>query len=138
MLFYRHRIVGAAFDGRVVGNDDAVLAFDDADSGHHSGRWRIVAIHLEGGKRGEFEKIRTGVDQAFDALARRELFAPTMLFDGFARRRRREPRRAARADPRLTAPSVAAFVRNPRNAGRDAIRALPSPRPFGAWRLEPG
>ncbi len=33
MFLHGHRIVRAAFDGRVVRDDDAVLAFDDADAG---------------------------------------------------------------------------------------------------------
>ncbi len=40
MLLDGHRIVRAALDRRVVGDDDAVLPFHDADPGDHSGRRR--------------------------------------------------------------------------------------------------
>ena len=42
MFFDRHRIVRAAFDGGVVGDDDAVLPFDDADAGDNSRRRRRI------------------------------------------------------------------------------------------------
>ena len=66
MLLDRHRVVRAALDGRVVGDDHAVLAFDDSDSGDDAGRRRVVAVHVEGGQRRELEKIRTGIDQPLD------------------------------------------------------------------------
>ncbi len=57
MLLHRHRIVRAALDGRVVGDDHAVLPFDDADAGDDAGAGRIVVVHAVRGERGEFEKI---------------------------------------------------------------------------------
>ncbi len=83
MLLDRHRIVGAALDGRIVGDDHAVLALHDADPGHDAGCRRIVAVHTGRGERRELEKVGSRIDQALDAFARGELIAPAMLFDRF-------------------------------------------------------
>ena len=79
MLLDRHRIVRAALDGRVVGDDRAELAFDDADAGDDAGAGRIVAVHAVGRERREFEKIGTRIDQPLDPLARGELVALAMF-----------------------------------------------------------
>src|SRR5580704_4395791 len=81
VFLYRHRVVRAALDGRIVGDDDAVQAFDDSDSREDARRERVVAVHVEGRERRELEKIRTWIDQPFGALARGELIAAPMLFD---------------------------------------------------------
>ena len=67
------RVVGAAFDGGVVGDDQHLAARHAADPRHDAGRRRLVVVHPVGGERGELEERRTGVEQTIDALARRQL-----------------------------------------------------------------
>ncbi len=56
MFFHRHRIIGAALDGGIVGDNDAFAARDPADAGdryspnarrRHRGRWRRAATIRE-------------------------------------------------------------------------------------------
>ena len=44
------RIVGAAFDRRVVAHDDALTASDFADAGDDAGRRRGIVVHTVGGE----------------------------------------------------------------------------------------
>ena len=75
MLLHRHRIVGAALDGRVVGDDDAFAARDAADAGDHARRMHVAAIEAVGGQRRQFKERGAGIDQQIDALARQHLAA---------------------------------------------------------------
>ena len=79
MLLDRHRVVRAAFDGRVVGHDDAVPAFDDADARDDAGRGTGVVVHAVRRQRRELQEIRSRIDQEIDALARRELVSLAMF-----------------------------------------------------------
>jgi hypothetical protein len=45
VLLHRHRVVGAALHGGVVGDDHALDAADPADAGDHPGRGRVVVVH---------------------------------------------------------------------------------------------
>ena len=56
MLFDGHREIGAALDGRVVGDDDAFLSHDPPDAGDDPGCWHLAVIHAVSGERREFEK----------------------------------------------------------------------------------
>ena len=69
MFLDGHRIVRAAFDRRVVSNDDAIDARDDAYAGQQSGRRRRAAVHTVCRERGKLEEWRTRVDEAVDAVA---------------------------------------------------------------------
>jgi hypothetical protein len=60
-----------------------VLPLHDTDPGEYARARRIVVVHSERGKRGELEKIGTGIEQAFHPLAGGELISPAMLFDCF-------------------------------------------------------
>ncbi len=75
MLLHRHRIIGAAFDRRIVADDDAFAPADAADAGDDPGGVNGVVIHAVGGERRQFEKRRAGIDQRHDALARQKLAA---------------------------------------------------------------
>ena len=75
MLLYRHRIIGAAFDGGIVADDDAFAPRDAADAGDEAGAMDGVVVHVASGKRRQFQKWRTGIDQRHDALARQQLAA---------------------------------------------------------------
>ena len=75
MLLHRHRVVGAAFDSGVVGDDDRLAPVDDTDAGGDAGRRRFVVVKAVGGKRRQLEKGSVRIDQCVDALARQELTA---------------------------------------------------------------
>ena len=45
-------VVGAAFDGGVVGDDDAFAAGDPADTGDDAGGGNVGAVHAVGGEGG--------------------------------------------------------------------------------------
>ena len=44
MLLHRHRIVGAALDGGIIGDDHAFAAADAADPGDQAGGMNVAAI----------------------------------------------------------------------------------------------
>ena len=72
VLLHRHRKVGAAFDGGVVGDDHHLAARHPADAGHDAGARRLVVVHV--GRRRAAEQLeegRAGIEQAVDALAHR-------------------------------------------------------------------
>ena len=70
MLLHRHRIVGAALDRRIVGDDHRLAARDPADAGDQAGAVHVALVHAEGGERADFEERRAGIDQPRHALAR--------------------------------------------------------------------
>ena len=45
VFLHRHRIVGAAFDGRIVTDDHHLAAFNPANAGDHPCAWRSSVIH---------------------------------------------------------------------------------------------
>ncbi len=63
------RIVRAALDGRVVGDDEDLAPADAADAGDEPGAWRVVVVHAVRGERRELEKRRAWIDEQLDALA---------------------------------------------------------------------
>ena len=75
MLLHRHRIIGAAFDGGVIGDDHAVAAADAADAGDQARRRHVATIHFVSGKRRQLQERRLRIDQQRDPLARRQLAA---------------------------------------------------------------
>ena len=62
VLLHREREVGAALHGRVVRDDDALLALDDADAGHDPRRGRGAVVQIPGGERVQLEEGGAGVD----------------------------------------------------------------------------
>ena len=60
MLLHRHRIIGAALDGGVVGDDHAFAARDPADPGDDAGGMHVAAIEAIGGERDNSRKAVPG------------------------------------------------------------------------------
>ncbi len=51
MLLHGHRVVGAALDGGIVGDDDAFAAADAADAGDQARGMNVAAVHVVRGQR---------------------------------------------------------------------------------------
>ncbi len=121
MLLHRHRIIGAALDGGVVGHDHAFAAFDAADAGDDAGGVDVAVVHAVGGERRQFQERRAGIDQVHHAFARKKLSA----------------RRHAVRAPSPSRPSAASARRACSSATsarmRSALRAE-----FGAARIDGG
>ena len=75
MLLHGDRIVGAALDGRVVGDDHRLAPLDAADAGDDARARRLVVVHAPGRQRREFDERAVGIDQALDAIAHQQLAA---------------------------------------------------------------
>ena len=75
MLLHRHRVVGAALDGGVIGDDDAFPPRNAPDAGDDARRMHVAAIQAVGGQRRQFEERGSGIDQQVDAVARQHLAA---------------------------------------------------------------
>ena len=73
--------VGAALHRGVVRDDHHLAAAHAADAGDQAGAWRIAAVHPPCGQGRELEKRRARIEQAFDALADRQLALLAMAFD---------------------------------------------------------
>ena len=80
MLLHRHRIIRAALDRRVVGDDHDLAAVDEADPGDQPRAVDVALVHAESRERADFQKRRAGIDQAGDAFARQQLAAGDMTF----------------------------------------------------------
>ena len=82
VLLDRHRVVRAALDGRVVGDDDAGRALDPADAGDDAGARGVVVVQAGGGERAQLQERGARVEEPVDAFADRELAAFAMALDG--------------------------------------------------------
>ena len=87
VLLDRDRVVGAALDGRVVGDDHALAAADPADAGDDAGAGHgvaavRVAVHPGRGQRAELEERAAGVEQPVDPVADQQLAAVGVLRPG--------------------------------------------------------
>jgi hypothetical protein len=56
VLLHGHRVVRAALDGRVVGDDDAGRRLDRADAGDDPGARGVVLVEAVGGQWAELEE----------------------------------------------------------------------------------
>ena len=81
VLLDRHRVVGAALDGRVVGDDDDARALDRADAGDDAGARGLVVVQAVRGERAQLEERRAGIEQAVDPLADGQLAALAVAGD---------------------------------------------------------
>ncbi len=80
VLLDRHREVGAALHGRIVGDHHDLPAVHAPDAGDHAGAWRRPVVHRVCGERADLEKRSGGIEQTLDALANRKLpLAPLSL-----------------------------------------------------------
>jgi len=75
VLLDRHGVVGAALDGGVVGDDDALAAGHPADAGDDARARGLVVVHPGGGQGGQLEERAARVEQRVDAVARQQLAA---------------------------------------------------------------
>ena len=73
VLLDGHRVVRAALDRRVVGDDHAGRALDPADPGDDPGTRRLVVVQAGGRERAQLEERAARVEQPFDPLADRQL-----------------------------------------------------------------
>ena len=105
VFFDGHRIVAAAFDGGVVGDDDGFASGDASDAGDDPCGGCVVpvgAVHAVGGERGEVEEGRARVEEGVAPFAGEEFAAGFVAFAGvrgpaagaLARRRRSSAARA--------------------------------------------
>src|SRR5690242_15097031 len=81
MLLHRQREVGAALHRRVVRDDHALAALDDADAGDDPGTGRLAVVELPRGERAELEEGAARIDEAIDPLPGGELAALAMARD---------------------------------------------------------
>ncbi len=81
VLLHGHRVVGAALDRGVVGDDDAGRALDPADPGDDPGARGLVVVHPAGGQRAQLEERRAGVEEPVDPLADGQLAPLTVAGD---------------------------------------------------------
>ncbi|MEI2811068.1 MAG: hypothetical protein V9F00_12985 [Nocardioides sp.] len=84
VLLDRHRVVGAALDGGVVGQNQAGPAFDNADPGDETGGRDGVlpAVEAVGGKGRDLQERRPGIEQQVDPVAGEQLAAAGVLGPG--------------------------------------------------------
>ena len=76
MFLHGDRIVGAALDRCVVGDDDAFAPLDAADAGDQPGRRHRLVVDPVGSELAELEERRADVEQRLDPVARQQLTAP--------------------------------------------------------------
>ena len=74
----RQRIVGSAFDRRIVRDDHALPAVYVTDARDDSSRRNVVGVDAVSGKSADFEKRRVVVEQILDAIPRQQLSASDM------------------------------------------------------------
>ncbi len=79
VLLHRDRVVGAALDRRVVGDDHDLAPLHAADAGDDARRRGLVAVEPVGGELREFEEGRAGIEERAHPLARQELAARLVL-----------------------------------------------------------
>ena len=76
VLLDRHRVVGAALDGRVVADDHALASRDPTDAADDARRRDAIVVHVPRRELRELQEWRAGIEQHADTLARQELAAP--------------------------------------------------------------
>ena len=75
MLLDGERIIGAALDGCVIGDDDTVLAANASNARYQSRCRNGVRVNLIGGELRKFQKWRARIDQRRDPIARQKFSA---------------------------------------------------------------
>ena len=82
VLLDRHRVVGAALDGGIVGDDHAFAPRHPPDPGDDPGARRLVAVHAARGQRGQLQERAARIEQAVHPFARQQLAAADVTFAG--------------------------------------------------------
>ena len=75
MLLNRHRMISAAFNRGVIGNNHAGDALNLANAGNDASTIDITGIHIPCSKLANFQKCRTRINEPIDACARQQLAA---------------------------------------------------------------
>src|SRR5262245_49069622 len=83
MLLHRHRIISAAFYRRVVADDHYLAAGHSADAGDHTSARNFAIVHIAGGELTDLEEWRARIEQALNAIARKQLAARDVTFATF-------------------------------------------------------
>src|SRR6266550_9005194 len=83
MLLHRHRIVCAALDSGIVGNNNALLPFNQSNTSDDASRRCVVVVHIPCGKRTEFYKGSIGIAQKLNAFASQQFVTLAMLGNSF-------------------------------------------------------
>ena len=83
VFLYRHRVIGAALDGGIVGDDHAFTPRHAPDAGNDPRARHGIVIHSPSSQLRQFQERRTGVAQVFDTVARQQLAARQVLLPGF-------------------------------------------------------
>ena len=118
VLLHGEREVRAALDGRVVRDDHALAALDDADAGHDPGARRAAVVQLPGGERVQLEEGGAGIDEPVDPLARRAACRASGAAPSPSRRRR-----CATCAVRSRSSATSASIRSRRRANSSASRS---------------
>ena len=79
MLFHGHRIVGAALDGRIIGDNHALPSRDSPDTGDDARRVHVAAIKAVRRQRRQLKKGRPRIDQQIDSVSGQHLAARQMF-----------------------------------------------------------
>ena len=82
VLLDRHRVVGAALDGRVVGDDHALAAADPAHPGDDARGGRVTVVEPVRRERRKLKERRAGIEQRAHAVAGEQLAAGGMPLAG--------------------------------------------------------
>ncbi len=75
VLLHRHRVVRAALDGGVVGDDDDLASGDPPDARDDAGGGSRPVVHAVGGERGQLQEGRGRVEQGVHPVAGEQLAA---------------------------------------------------------------
>src|SRR5713226_10433873 len=78
MLLHRDRIVRAALDRRVVGDDYRLAPLNTPESGHDTRARRFVVVHTVGSQRRKLEERALRVEQSFHSVAHEQFAALDM------------------------------------------------------------
>ena len=131
VLLDGERVVRAALDRRVVGDDHDLASRDAGNPRHEAGAGRVVLVHLEGGKRRELEERRARVDQAIETFADRQLAlraVPLEVRGAAALARRGQAAAKVRDEPRHAGLVLAERRALRRHVGREPIHARTTSR----------
>ena len=131
MLLHRHRVIGAALDGRVVADDDAFAARDAADAGDDAGGRHVAVIHV---RRPRAARVRGTASPDRAAAARARAAAACRGSTWRSRDASSPPSAIAALLSRRSATSAriaSALVRNEAERGSSAVRMTAIFRPRG-------
>ncbi len=78
VLLHGQRIVGPALHRRVVADDHHLPARHAADAGDHARAGHFVMVQIESGELADLEERRARIEQALDAVARKQFAALDM------------------------------------------------------------